>query len=147
VNPDTLHIHQLEYTILLLLCWIVPFLFTLVHHRMLKQYHYFLFNVSVAIAAVPFIAFDIVAVSNQYWQFNPQYTTPFIILQLPIEEFFFFFIVPQSCLLIWVGLKRYTSGHSMWVDIRNHLIRKNFQMSSRRPPTGEAGRPGSMIIV
>jgi lycopene cyclase domain-containing protein len=112
------------YTAILLGSYLVPFIYMFTHRRFLiRDYKLYVLNPTVLIAALPFIIWDIYATAIGHWQFNPQYTLPHKFAGLPIEEYVFFLIIPQNCLLVWVAMKHYTGGHSIKADFRKHLER------------------------
>lgn len=119
-----MNLNNWEYLILLLLCSVIPFLYSIIHRKLLSQYHLHVFQPTILIAAIPFVIFDIVAVLRGYWYFNFKYITGFHILNLPIEEYIFFLVIPQSSLLIWIALKRYTSFKIIKEDIMQHFEKK-----------------------
>jgi len=118
-------ITRFVYTALITCCFLIPFFYTLIHRNFLKKYRYHLFDPTVILAGIPFILFDIFAVSQGYWYFNGKYTTPLRIINLPAEEYLFFLLIPQSCLLLWVALKRYSGKCTLWSDIRHHFHKKH----------------------
>lgn len=116
-------ISRFTYSALLLATYIIPAGYTLIHRRMLRQYGYGLLNRTVLIAAIPFVIWDLVAVGNGYWRFNPRYTTPARVAGLPWEELLFFLLIPQSSLLIWVAFVRYSHIREILTDIKKHFHR------------------------
>lgn len=116
--------NHFEYILLLCLCFVFPFFYSLVHRKLLSKYSLKLFHPTIFIAAAPFIIFDIVAVLRRYWRFDAQYITGIKIINLPVEEYLFFILIPQSCLLIWIALKRYESFEQIKKDILHHFEKK-----------------------
>lgn len=56
---------------------------------------------SILIPAIVFIIWDYIYTNWGVWSFNDVYITGFKILNLPIEEISFFFIVPFACIFIY----------------------------------------------
>jgi lycopene cyclase domain-containing protein len=117
----------LTYLILLLACFIFPCIFILTHRnsQLLKDTHLKVLNLTVVLSAIPFILWDYIAISRSHWTYNPAYTIGWKIANIPIEEFLFFLLVPQSCLLIWVALTKYNSWKEFSKDLSYHLKTKN----------------------
>lgn len=120
-----MNLNQSEYLLTLLLCFAFPFIFSILHRKFIAKYHLQILQPSIFIAAIPFILFDIIAVERGYWKFNAKFITGIHIVNLPIEEYLFFLLIPQSALLIWIALKRYSSNHSVWDDIIQHFKKNN----------------------
>ncbi|MBL0329565.1 MAG: lycopene cyclase domain-containing protein [Bacteroidetes bacterium] len=73
---------------------------------------------AITIAAVLFIAWDIWFTSMGMWYFNHNYVTGMFLVNLPIEEWLFFFITPFSCVFIY--------------EVLNYFIKQNvFAKSSK----------------
>ncbi|MEQ9423141.1 MAG: lycopene cyclase domain-containing protein [Cyclobacteriaceae bacterium] len=68
--------------------------------------------ISFSLTALFFITWDIIFTKNGVWGFNPRYLVGINIINLPIEEWLFFFIIPYSSVFIYVCL--------------NHFIRKDY---------------------
>jgi lycopene cyclase domain-containing protein len=90
---------------------------------MLSKRSYRIINSTVFLAAIPFIFWDLYALNRSHWYFNLQNIIGIKILNLPLEEILFFFIIPQSSLLIWVALKKYNSFKELKKDIAHHFKR------------------------
>lgn len=116
-----MNFNQGEYLFILFASTVIPFIFILIHRKFLRNYHLSIVQPSIFIAAIPFILFDMLAVQRGYWKFNPKFITGIHLGNLPIEEYVFFILIPQSCLLIWVALKRYTSFDILREDIIQHF--------------------------
>jgi lycopene cyclase domain-containing protein len=54
-----------------------------------------------------FIPWDVYFTDKGYWGFNPDYLCGFDILNLPIEEWLFFMVVPYACLFIVACVRAY----------------------------------------
>jgi len=62
---------------------------------------------SIIISAIIFITWDLWFTHIGIWQFNPDYILGFYILNLPIEEWLFFIVVPFSCIFIYEVMNYY----------------------------------------
>jgi lycopene cyclase domain-containing protein len=60
----------------------------------------------LAVAAF-FVAWDAVFTNLGIWSFNPAYTLPYKILNLPLEEILFFVFIPYACVFTYFCVKRY----------------------------------------
>jgi lycopene cyclase domain-containing protein len=54
-----------------------------------------------------YIIWDILATQQGVWQFNPQYLLGAFFINLPLEEYIFFVVVPYACLFIYACIKAY----------------------------------------
>ena len=54
-----------------------------------------------------YIIWDIIATKTMVWRFNAQYLMGINIVNLPIEEYMFFLVVPYACLFIYACLRAY----------------------------------------
>lgn len=59
------------------------------------------------ITGLVFLFWDVLFTVDGVWSFNPQYITGITVLQLPIEEIFFFLTVPFACIFIYACLNYY----------------------------------------
>jgi lycopene cyclase domain-containing protein len=77
--------------------FIIPFLFSF-HPKIqfYKKWRGFLIGVIVMMGI--FIPWDIAFTNNGFWGFNEAYITGYKFLNLPIEEWLFFFCVPYACI-------------------------------------------------
>jgi lycopene cyclase domain-containing protein len=77
--------------------FIVPFLFSF-HPKIqfYKKWKGFLIGLLVMMAI--FIPWDILFTNNGIWGFNETYITGYKFLNLPIEEWLFFFCIPYACI-------------------------------------------------
>lgn len=55
---------------------------------------------TIIMVGIPFILWDIGATYLGHWQFIPMYLTGLTVINLPIEEWLFFFAIPYSCLFL-----------------------------------------------
>jgi lycopene cyclase domain-containing protein len=68
--------------------------------------------------SLAYIIWDIIATHTLVWKFNPQYLLGINIINLPIEEYMFFIVVPYACLFIYACLKAY------WPKWHSHNLNK-----------------------
>ena len=61
----------------------------------------------VFIPALLYIGWDIYFTSKDVWSFNNEYVTGVKLLNLPVEEILFFFIVPYCCIFIYECIRSY----------------------------------------
>lgn len=73
---------------------------------------------AIIISAIIFIAWDIWFTGIGIWSFNPDYVIGIYILNLPLEEWLFFLIVPFSCVFIY--------------EVMNYFVRKELPLSYSR---------------
>ena len=59
------------------------------------------------ITGLVFLFWDVLFTVDGVWSFNTKYITGITILQLPIEEIFFFLTVPFACIFIYACLNYY----------------------------------------
>jgi lycopene cyclase domain-containing protein len=57
------------------------------------------------VTAALFIAWDVYFTHIGVWSFNANYTLPYRLLSLPIEEWLFFLFIPYSCTFIYASLE------------------------------------------
>ncbi|MDO9376776.1 MAG: lycopene cyclase domain-containing protein [Ferruginibacter sp.] len=62
---------------------------------------------AMIIPAILYIGWDIFFTSVGVWSFNENYITGFHLVNLPIEEMLFFFVVPYCCLFIYACIQTY----------------------------------------
>lgn len=62
---------------------------------------------SIVIMMLIFIPWDIAFTVNEIWGFNPDYLCGFELLNLPIEEWLFFVVVPYATVFIYECCKAY----------------------------------------
>lgn len=67
-----------------------------------------------------FVLWDWWFTANGVWSFNSDYVWPMRILQLPIEEWSFFIVVPYASIFIYACLKAYTKN--TWWDSKISLF-------------------------
>jgi lycopene cyclase domain-containing protein len=59
------------------------------------------------IVAIPFLIWDFMFTKAGVWGFNPDYLIGIYLLNLPLEEVLFFFVVPFACVFIYACVKAY----------------------------------------
>ena len=83
---------------------IIPFIFSF-HPKLRFNKKWKSTIISIVIVALLFIAWDVCFTEMGVWGFNPNYLIGINILNLPIEEIFFFFCIPYACLYTYHCLK------------------------------------------
>lgn len=56
--------------------------------------------------ALIFVLWDMWAVFQGHWSFNPNFTLGFFIINQPLEEILFFFVIPFFYIVVWEILKK-----------------------------------------
>lgn len=59
---------------------------------------------SIVLIVLLFGAWDVFAASRGHWFFDPQGTWSFRIMNLPVEEWLFFMVIPFCCIFTWEAL-------------------------------------------
>jgi len=62
---------------------------------------------AIVLPALLYIAWDIYFTAKNVWHFNEAYITGVKIVNLPVEEVLFFFIVPYCCVFIYACIRSY----------------------------------------
>lgn len=91
------------YLYLLIGSVIVPGLFSIFFIDVIKRWKHFL--ISTSIMALIFLVWDAFFTHWGVWGFNPDYLLGFTIFKMPIEEWFFFFIIPFCSLFIHYAVR------------------------------------------
>jgi len=60
---------------------------------------------SLGILVVIFGGWDVFAAWRGHWYFNPEGVSGINIINLPVEEWLFFIVVPFCCIFTWEALK------------------------------------------
>ncbi|GIW64617.1 MAG: hypothetical protein KatS3mg092_0550 [Patescibacteria group bacterium] len=95
---------KFEYLIFNLIIFLSPLLSFFIYPKIIYPFN-LISILSITISSLIFIFHDIL-VTNRWWKFNEKYIINKIkILNLPIEEVLFFFIVGFSCLTLWINLR------------------------------------------
>ena len=91
---------NLEYPTLLILCISIP-LWQSFNPRWGLRGKFQLALKAITLSAIPYILWDIIATERGHWSFNPNYVSGYEIVNLPVEEILFFFVIPFCCLFTW----------------------------------------------
>ena len=70
------------------------------------------------LVSLPFIIWDIWAVSQGHWAFNGQYITGVSLFGMPIEEYLFFVTVPFAMIYVWGVVKKFVADGSAMILVR-----------------------------
>lgn len=95
-----------EYLLVLLVCGILPFLYNF-HPKLGFGKNYKWVVVSILFSLIPFIIWDVYATSRGHWAFNPKFNLGVYIINLPLEEWLFFIVIPFCCLHVWNVMEKY----------------------------------------
>ena len=103
---------------------IVCFIFSF-HKRIQFNKHFAAFFKACALAAIPFVAWDIWFTKTGVWSFNSSYTLGLKIAGLPIEEWLFFVCIPFSCVFTFFWLDKFFNlsrankytGYIVWITL------------------------------
>ena len=94
------------YIKVLLFSFIIPFIVSF--NSRIKFNIYFLpLSLALLTSAIPFILWDIYFTYLGVWGFNPKYNLGILLINLPLEEILFFFIIPFCCLFTYFVLKKF----------------------------------------
>ncbi len=112
MKPAIDELSHIVYLLLLFVTFIYPFAKSFEHRiRMHRKWKYML--PAIFITALVFIVWDYWFVRESVWHFNEHYVLGIEFLQLPVEEWLFFIIIPYACFFIYevtryfFRLKRY----------------------------------------
>lgn len=97
---------KFTYTLLLVGSVIFPLLFSFEKNIRFIQFRKPIFW-AILIPGVFFIIWDVLFTKLGYWSFNPVFTLEPRLLELPIEEWFFFVVIPYCSLFVYEVLKFY----------------------------------------
>lgn len=93
-----------KYMYALIISGIIPLLLSfwpgLNFYRNLKRLFY-----TIALIVIIFGLWDVFAVLRGHWSFDPTGVWPLRIINLPLEEWLFFIIIPFCCIFTWEALK------------------------------------------
>lgn len=96
------------YLKVLLFSFIIPFIASF--NSKINLNNYFLpltLLTTTVVSAIPFILWDIYFTYLGVWGFNQEHNIGLLIINLPLEEFLFFLIIPFCCLFTYFVLKRF----------------------------------------
>ena len=110
------------YYKILFLSFIIPFIFSF-HSKIKFNNHFKVLMLSIPISAIPFIIWDIIFTHYKIWGFNKYFVSTYLI-NLPIEEYLFFIIIPFCCLYTYHVIDRYQI--SITKSINWTIIQKAF---------------------
>lgn len=79
---------------------------------------------AMIIPALLYIAWDIYFTARGVWSFNTNYVTGLKVVNLPVEEVLFFFVVPYCCIFIYECIRSYFPNlkNRRWADIVLHVL-------------------------
>lgn len=93
---------------------------------------------AMILPAILYIGWDYLFILRKVWSFNEQYITGIKLLNIPIEEICFFFVVPYCCVFIYECIKVYSprlknkkEGNLILLGISVILLVVGFYFSTR----------------
>lgn len=96
-----------EYFLVLLASFFFPFILSFS-----KKIYFYKKPIRLAAALIIpasiYIFWDILATKAGHWSFNEKYVTGIFILNLPVEEILFFFVIPFCSLFLWESVKYFS---------------------------------------
>ncbi|CAM1370188.1 lycopene cyclase domain-containing protein [Tenacibaculum xiamenense] len=101
----------------------IPLLYSIFEKEFhfIKHFKYAL--LSILTVAIPFLIWDALFTSAGVWGFNSDYHVSLLILNMPIEEWMFFFCIPYACLFTHEVLKYYLPNFklskqaTLWISL------------------------------
>jgi len=95
---------KFTYLFLVLLIFILP----LVAGKLYRKTLWLDWKKYLRSAIIPILLFTVwdILVTNYFWFFNSRYVIGVYLFNLPIEEILFFFIIPYSCLFLWINFDK-----------------------------------------
>ena len=96
--------NKFEYFLVLFFSVIIPFLFTFHPGSGIKNNLPFMFK-AITISAIPWLIWDVWATWRGHWGFNPDFILGFKIINLPVEEVAFFFVIPFCSIFVWTLIR------------------------------------------
>lgn len=106
-----------EYLTVLLVCVVLPLLFTIFHPRIRLRNNWQILIISLIISAIPFLIWDYFATKFSHWSFNPDFILGIYIFNLPLEEVLFFFAIPFCCHFLWSIIDNFENWPKFWQDL------------------------------
>lgn len=104
------------YLILMLTSVLFPVIFSFEKQiHFVKKWKYL--PLSIGIPGAFFIAWDVIFTQQGVWTFSPDYTLGIKLLNLPVEEWLFFIVVPFCSLFIYELVKFYLPSFSFQARI------------------------------
>tara|TARA_B100001741_G_scaffold164671_1_gene136082 strand:- start:64 stop:750 length:687 start_codon:yes stop_codon:yes gene_type:complete len=95
------------YQQLLLYSFIIPFIFSF-YSKIRFDKFFFSVIISLIFSSVFFIIWDIYFTYLGVWGFNKEYNSGYMIINLPVEEVLFFFVIPFCCLFTYYVFKKFS---------------------------------------
>jgi lycopene cyclase domain-containing protein len=93
-----------KYMMALVLSGIFPLLLSFYPPlKFWRNFRALIFSLSMLVAI--FGAWDVFAAWRGHWYFNPEGVSGINIINLPVEEWLFFIVVPFCCIFTWEALK------------------------------------------
>ncbi|MGE5313642.1 MAG: lycopene cyclase domain-containing protein [Acidobacteriota bacterium] len=96
--------HKYEYFIVLALTLAGPLCFSM-SRRISFYAHPARLLAAIGLPFALFTAWDSVAAARGHWNFNPEYITSIMIVNLPVEEILFFIVIPFAAIFTWECVK------------------------------------------
>lgn len=97
---------KFAYSGFLIISALPVLLFALIHKKMMKERLKFpLFPKFLLVQAAMFMVLDSIAIRSGWWSINDRYSMDIYLGNVPIEELFFFIIVPWLCLFVWTLIR------------------------------------------
>ncbi|HEX5743586.1 MAG TPA: lycopene cyclase domain-containing protein [Flavobacteriaceae bacterium] len=95
---------KFSYLIINIITIIIPFLYSF-HPKMNLIKWWKPIWLSLSTTAIFFLVWDVIFSAYGVWGFNPDYLIGFGFLGLPLEEWFFFWMIPYASLFIYFSLQ------------------------------------------
>jgi lycopene beta-cyclase len=99
------HVGDIEYLVLLGVCLLVTLPLELALgvgvYRQVRR-----LLASLACVAATFVAWDLVGARLGHWDYNPAYLSGVRLLELPLEEYLFFVVVPLCGILAYEAVRK-----------------------------------------
>ena len=111
------------YLKILLISFAIPFIASFNSKIKFNNYFSSLF-IALLISSIPFILWDIYFTYLGVWGFNSEYHSSILVINLPLEEILFFFIIPFCCLFTYFVLKKFDKFNLRY----NHVVLRLFSL-------------------
>jgi lycopene cyclase domain-containing protein len=102
-----------EYLLVLLICLCGPLVLSFIPRLKLQGY-FKTFLTTITTSAIPFILWDFYATWRGHWGFNPQFILGPKLINLPLEEIAFFFVIPFCCMFVWILIRNFPGKKEFW---------------------------------